>query len=97
MDVLKADAVDEALTRTGLGWERRGSELERTWTGADFVASLAFVNAVGELAEAANHHPDIDIRWNRVMLHLSTHDAGGITQRDLDLAAQIDALVSRLD
>jgi 4a-hydroxytetrahydrobiopterin dehydratase len=50
------------------------------------------VNAVGALAERVDHHPDIDIRWNRVYLRLSTHSAGGITQRDLDLAAQIDGL-----
>jgi len=59
----------------------------------DFVGAVAFVNRVAERAEAAYHHPDIDIRWNAVTLRLSTHSAGGITHADLDLAAQIDALV----
>jgi 4a-hydroxytetrahydrobiopterin dehydratase len=53
---------------------------------------LAFVNAVGERAEAANHHPDIDIRWDTVTLRLSTHSEGGLTQKDVDLAREIDAL-----
>ena len=60
-----------------------------------FADALAYVNAVGALAEEMNHHPDIDIRWNRVTLRLSTHDAGGLTQADLELARRIDAL-SRL-
>jgi 4a-hydroxytetrahydrobiopterin dehydratase len=66
--------------------------LVKTRTGRDFADALAYVNAVGELAERANHHPDIDIRWNAVTLRLSTHSAGGITQADLDLAGRIDAL-----
>ena len=58
----------------------------------DFNGSLHFVNAVGEAANKANHHPDIMIQWNRVTLTLSSHDAGGLTQRDFDLAKSIDAL-----
>lgn len=92
MEVLGPEAVDAALVDAGLNWERHGDELETTRTGRNFADSLAFVNAVGALAESANHHPDIDIRWNRVTLRLTTHDAGGITRRDLDLAARIDAL-----
>ena len=57
-----------------------------------FVGSLAFVNEVGVLAEAANHHPDIDIRYDRVTLSLITHDSGGITYKDIDLATQIDGV-----
>ena len=53
----------------------------------DFAGALAFVNAVGALAEAADHHPDIDIRWDTVTLRLSTHSAGGLTEKDLALAA----------
>ena len=56
----------------------------------DFAGALAFVNAVGALAEAADHHPDIDIRWDTVTLRLTTHSAGGLTAKDLQLAAQID-------
>ena len=64
----------------------------RTFLFKDFRASLAFVNKVGDLAEDAGHHPDIDIRYNKVRLALVTHDAGGITQKDFDLAAAADKL-----
>ena len=67
-----------------------GGKLIKTVVCDDFVAALAFVDEVGRLAEEANHHPDIDIRYNRVTLALMTHDAGGITQADLDLARAID-------
>ena len=71
------------------GWERRGDEIRRTFAFPDFKASLAFVNRVGELAEAMNHHPDVDIRYSRVTLALTTHDAGGLTARDFELAAKV--------
>lgn len=73
-------------------WKIAGGELERVFKFADFVAALAFVNQVGSLAEEAGHHPDIDIRYNRVRLALVTHDAGGITAKDFELAAAIDHL-----
>ncbi|MBN8248896.1 MAG: 4a-hydroxytetrahydrobiopterin dehydratase [Verrucomicrobia bacterium] len=73
-------------------WKRRGAVISRTWILEDFPAALAFVLRVGRLAEAAQHHPDIDIRWNRVTLALTTHDAGGLTARDFQLAAQLDGL-----
>ena len=91
MDVLEPAAVDAALG-AGVAWIRQGSELVKTRRGTDFADSLAYVNAVGALAEEAKHHPDIDIRWNVVTLRLTTHDAGGLTQADLDLARRIDAL-----
>jgi 4a-hydroxytetrahydrobiopterin dehydratase len=68
-------------------WKVESGELTRTFGFKDFVGSLAFVNKVGDLAEKAGHHPDIDIRYNRVRLALVTHDAGGITAKDFDLAA----------
>ena len=71
------------------GWERRGADLRRTWTFPDFRAAMAFVNRVADLAEAANHHPDIDVRYSKVTLVLSTHDAGGLTARDFALAEKI--------
>jgi len=73
-------------------WKIVSGELVRTFQFKDFLASLAFVNQVGELAEAAGHHPDIDIRYNRVRLGLVTHDEGGITTKDFDLAAQAQKL-----
>lgn len=73
-------------------WQLEAGELVRTFLFKDFRASLAFVNQVGNLAEAAGHHPDIDIRYNKVRLALVTHDAGGITQKDFELAAAADKL-----
>ena len=90
--VLSADEVDSALAQQGLRWAREGDELVTSVTLHDFKAALTFVNAVGEAAEAANHHPDIDIRWDTVTLHLTSHDAGGLTRKDLDLAQAIDRI-----
>lgn len=72
------------------GWSRRGEVLTRTYAFRNFVESIEFVNRIAAVAEGMNHHPDIDIRYSRVTLVLSTHDAGGITQSDLDLAKAID-------
>ncbi|HEY1897766.1 MAG TPA: 4a-hydroxytetrahydrobiopterin dehydratase [Terracidiphilus sp.] len=74
------------------GWQIQGGELTRTFSHADFRAALAFVNKVGDLAEQAGHHPDIDIRYNKVRLGLVTHDAGGLTGKDFDLAASVNKL-----
>ena len=71
------------------GWERRGGEITRTWSFADFEESMAFVNRVARLAEAMDHHPDIDIRYSKVTLTLTSHDAGGLTVRDFTLAESI--------
>jgi 4a-hydroxytetrahydrobiopterin dehydratase len=77
----------------GTAWERAGDAIARDLKLPDFAAAMAFVNRVAELAEEANHHPDILVHgWNRVRLTLSTHSAGGITRNDLDLAGRIDAL-----
>lgn len=73
-------------------WQVEAGELDRTFQFADFVAALRFVNGVAELAEAAQHHPDIDIRYNRVRLRLVTHDAGGLTAKDFDLAVAVSKL-----
>jgi 4a-hydroxytetrahydrobiopterin dehydratase len=90
MDRLTDIEVADALTR--LDWERDGDALGKVVTRRDFAEAMVFVNAVAAVAEAANHHPDIAISWDTVTLRLLTHDAGGITQLDLDLAAQIDQL-----
>jgi 4a-hydroxytetrahydrobiopterin dehydratase len=73
-------------------WSEVDDALERTFSFADFTEALAFVNRVGELAEAENHHPDIRIDYSRVTLRWWTHTAGGITDRDRELAARTDAL-----
>ena len=72
------------------GWSRKGDVLTRTYQFRNFAQSMEFVNRVAELAESANHHPDIDIRYSKVTLTLSTHDAGGITANDVNLARMID-------
>ncbi len=78
------------------GWGLEQGELVREISFKDFVAAMAFVNEVAALAESAGHHPDIDIRYNRVRLGLVTHDAGGITQNDLALARQVNVALEEL-
>jgi 4a-hydroxytetrahydrobiopterin dehydratase len=92
MNALTPKQIEEHLG-TVPGWQIQGGELSRTFKFQDFRAALKFVNQVGELAEKAGHHPDIDIRYNQVRLGLVTHDAGGITAKDFDLAAQADKAV----
>jgi len=82
----------ETRLRSLSAWKIEAGELTRTFTHKDFREALAFVNKVGELAELAGHHPDIDIRYNKVRLGLVTHDAGGLTSKDFDLAAAIAKL-----
>ncbi|MEM7623510.1 MAG: 4a-hydroxytetrahydrobiopterin dehydratase [Planctomycetota bacterium] len=74
-------------------WALVNDEIQRTFGFADFVTSIEFVNRIATAAEAAQHHPDILIRYNKVTLTLSTHDAGGITQNDFDLAKAADSFV----
>ena len=76
-------------------WQRQGDAIARTFQFKDFPAAVKFVDAVAVAAEQAWHHPDIDIRWNKVTLTLTTHDAGGLTQKDFDLARQFDQLSLR--
>jgi 4a-hydroxytetrahydrobiopterin dehydratase len=87
-------ALSESEIKTRLsslpGWQIEAGELTRIFIHQDFRAALAFVNKVGELAEKAGHHPDLDIRYNKVRLGLITHDAGGLTAKDFDLAASVD-------
>ena len=72
-------------------WSRKGAIITRTYQFKDFVAAIRFVNAIAKLAEKAWHHPDIDIRWNKVALALTTHDEGGLTEKDFALAKKFDA------
>jgi 4a-hydroxytetrahydrobiopterin dehydratase len=90
--ILDPAEVDAALRQRGLHWERRGGELVKVVVHPNFAAALAYVNEVGGLAEAANHHPDVDIRWGTVTLRLSTHSVGALTSADLRLAEEVDAI-----
>lgn len=83
-------AVAENLARTA-GWSRSADGIERRYAFKDFRGSLSFVNRVGALAEELDHHPDILIEYNKVRLFLTTHDSGGLTERDFELARRIDA------
>jgi len=73
-------------------WQLKGDEIVRTFQFKDFVESMKFVNKVADIAEAAQHHPDIKINWNKVTLSLTTHDTGGLTWNDFDVATKIDKL-----
>ena len=73
-------------------WKHEGGMIRRTYEAPDFLEGIEFVSRVAKAAEAANHHPDIDIRWRKVTLALVTHDAGGLTWRDTKLAAEADTL-----
>jgi 4a-hydroxytetrahydrobiopterin dehydratase len=88
-DRLDESAIDARLAALS-GWSRDGDEIRKSYERASFADAIAFVVQVGFLAEAANHHPDIDIRWRTVHLVFSTHDAGGLTTLDFDLAARVD-------
>lgn len=89
MPRLSEQEIEQRLKETS--WSREGESLVREWAFADFAAALAFVNAVGEAAERANHHPDIVLHgWNKVRLTLSTHSQGGLTQADFDLARTVE-------
>jgi 4a-hydroxytetrahydrobiopterin dehydratase len=86
--------IADALDALGGDWERQGDSIVCNYAFKDFAAALAFVNQVGELAEAADHHPDILLHgWNKVRITLSTHSAKGLTQNDFSLARKIDGLL----
>jgi len=75
------------------GWERKGDAIGKEFIFEDFNEAMGFVNGVARLAEAADHHPDIGISYNKVKIELTTHDAGGLTEKDFLLAKGIDRLV----
>lgn len=76
------------------GWSRRTDTLTKTFTFEKFADGIAFVGRVAKVADAMDHHPDIDIRYTKITMTLSTHDAGGITDSDLTLASKIDAALA---
>ena len=74
------------------GWKRRGRQIWKLYVFDDFMGGLRFLNRVAKLAEAMNHHPDVDIRYNKIKLTLTTHDEGGLTMKDFRLARKIDKM-----
>lgn len=90
--LLSKEKIEQQLTKHR-GWRHADDQIVRTVTLASFPAAIVFAAAVGHLAEAADHHPDILIQYKKVTLTLATHSAGGLTQQDFDLAGEIDRLV----
>jgi len=90
-ELLSDEEIAERLR--GSAWRREGEEIVREWKLADFAAAMAFANRVAEVAEAANHHPDILVHgWNKVRLAITNHSAGGLTATDFEVAGRIDGL-----
>lgn len=88
---LSEDEIQEHLAKLP-GWRVDDITLSKTYRFPSFVKSMEFVNQLAELAESVQHHPDIDIRYDKVTIRLSTHDSSGITKKDIELAASADDL-----
>jgi 4a-hydroxytetrahydrobiopterin dehydratase len=91
MPLLGDEEIESGL-RSLSGWSREGDAIRKEFKRGDFVGSVEFVNAMTPVAEAMNHHPDLEISWDTVTVRLSTHSQGGITENDIELAAKIDGL-----
>lgn len=90
--VKMTDAQKQSALAALPQWQRNGEVISRTYEFTDFLEAMKFVNTVATIAEQVQHHPDVDIRWNKVTLALTTHDAGGLTQKDFAMARQCDGL-----
>lgn len=93
MAVLNDSEIHQALGRLP-GWHRNGPAIQKIFQFSDFKAAMEFVNKIADAAEKANHHPDIDIRYNKVTLSLVSHDAGGVTSRDIQMAERISQIAA---
>lgn len=91
MAVLTDAEIQQALGSLS-GWQPAGKAIQRVFDFPDFKAAMQFVNKVADVAEQANHHPDIDIRYNKVTMALVSHDSGGVTQRDVRMAKRINEI-----
>ncbi len=88
-DLLEDEEIEQRLDELG-DWEREGDQMQKTFEFDDFTSAMGFVNGVAQLADRYDHHPDIDIRYNKVRLCLSTHSEGGLTAIDFELAGDIE-------
>ena len=93
MALLTQEEIDRALAGDLTAWSREGDEIVRAVKAPSFMDGIELVRRVAAAAEEADHHPDIDIRWRTVTFRLSTHSEGGLTKKDLGMAATIDGLV----
>jgi 4a-hydroxytetrahydrobiopterin dehydratase len=92
-ELLEDEEIQQRLDELG-DWEREGDEIIKVFEWDDFAGAIKFVNDVAKLAERYDHHPDIDIRWNKVKLVLSTHSEGGLTSLDFDVANEIEQTIT---
>ena len=92
MGVLSSEQLEKALASLGEGWAERDGALRKEYRFADFAAAMSFANRVAEAAEAADHHPDMLVGWGRVELAWVSHDVGGISERDVEMARRSDRL-----
>jgi 4a-hydroxytetrahydrobiopterin dehydratase len=92
-NLLDEEEIQQRLDEMG-DWEREGDEIQKVFEFDDFTAAIRFVNEVAKIADRYDHHPDIDIRWNKVRLALSTHSEGGLTARDFNLAGDIEQSIA---
>jgi 4a-hydroxytetrahydrobiopterin dehydratase len=93
MPVLTDNEIKQSLGRLK-GWQQNGKAIQRMFEFPDFKTAMQFVNKVADAAEQAQHHPDIDIRYNKVTLGLVSHDSGGVTERDMQMAEKISQIAS---
>jgi 4a-hydroxytetrahydrobiopterin dehydratase len=91
MTRLSDEEIDKRLQDLD-GWERSGEAIRKRYEGDDFASSVALVNRLTPLAEEMNHHPDLEISWNKVTVTISTHSEGGLTENDFELAGRIDGV-----
>ena len=87
---LKPAEIKQQLTKID-GWSKRGKEIVKTFKFKDFHETMKFVNAVAKIANKENHHPDMEVGYNRCVVHYSTHDVGGLSDSDFLCAAKVDA------
>jgi 4a-hydroxytetrahydrobiopterin dehydratase len=92
-DLLDEEEIEQRIDELG-DWEREGVSIEKTFEFDDFSRALQFVNDVAKMADRWDHHPDMDIRYNKVRLVLSTHSEGGLTARDFDMAGEIEQTIA---
>lgn len=92
MSTVLADTEIQQALQNLPGWRQNGKAIERTFQFTNFVQAMEFVNHIAEAAEAVNHHPDINISYNKVTLMLVSHDSGGVTQRDVRMAGKINEM-----
>ena len=92
-DLLDEEEVEQRLDELG-DWERDGDAIEKNFEFDDFATAIKFVNDVAKMADRWDHHPDIDIRYNKVRLTITTHSEGGLTPRDFDMAGEIEQTIA---